>query len=125
MRLITHNMLQCHVKGCNTNNFPLELSEIEYELQETEFNPQFLRNFVPKLEWDALVRTAMKLGITTLPDKLPDTPIQEIDEKFLKDLHRVLLETHIQQGRMTCPNCQHVYPIKDGIPNMLLNENEV
>ena len=26
---------------------------------------------------------------------------------------------------MTCPNCERVYEIKNGIPNMLLNEDEV
>ncbi|KAG9298646.1 hypothetical protein G9A89_012714 [Geosiphon pyriformis] len=125
MRLITHNMLQCHVKGCNTNNFPLNLSEAEVEIQETEFNAQFLRNMLPKLEWSALVRTAVQLGITNLPQVVPNTAGQDLEDLFLRNLHHVLLETHIQQGKMTCPNCSHVYPIKDGIPNMLLNENEI
>lgn len=26
---------------------------------------------------------------------------------------------------MVCPNCGHVYPIKDGVPNMLLAEHEL
>ncbi|GES72597.1 Trm112p-domain-containing protein [Rhizophagus clarus] len=120
MRLVTHNMLQCHVKGCNSNNFPLQLSDVEIEIQETDFNPMFLRNMLPKLEWNALVKTALQINITTLPNTLPN----DLDEEFLKMLHRVLLETHIKQGQMICPNCKHIYPIKDGIPNMLLSETE-
>ncbi|CAB4427555.1 unnamed protein product [Rhizophagus irregularis] len=120
MRLVTHNMLQCHVKGCNSNNFPLQLSDVEIEIQETDFNPKFLRNMLSKLEWNALVKTALEINITTLPNVLPN----DLDEEFLKMLHRVLLETHIKQGQMICPNCNHTYPIKDGIPNMLLSETE-
>jgi multifunctional methyltransferase subunit TRM112 len=61
MRLITHNMLQCHAKGCNSNNFPLQLSNVEIEIQETDFNPMFIRNMLPKLEWNALVKTALQV----------------------------------------------------------------
>ncbi|RHZ61864.1 hypothetical protein Glove_345g47 [Diversispora epigaea] len=120
MRLVTHNMLQCHVRGCNVNNYPLQLSEVEIEIQETEFNSQFLRSMIRKLEWSALINSAREIGITTLPEVLPD----DFDEDFLRNIHRVLLETHIQQGKMTCPNCNHVYLVRDGIPNMLLNESE-
>ncbi|CAG8675036.1 7706_t:CDS:2 [Funneliformis caledonium] len=116
-------MLQCHAKNCNSNNYPLQLSKVEVVNQETEFNPMFLRNMLPKLEWNALVKTAFQINVT-LPNALPESSTDELDEEFLKTLHRVLLETHIQQGQMTCPNCNHVYHIKDGIPNMLLDETE-
>lgn len=62
MRLITHNMLQCHIKDCNSNNFPLELFEVVTEIQETDFSPQFIRNMLPKLDWDALVKTALQVS---------------------------------------------------------------
>jgi multifunctional methyltransferase subunit TRM112 len=29
------------------------------------------------------------------------------------------------EGALVCPNCARRYPIKNGIPNMLLNEDEV
>ena len=58
------------------------------------------------------------------------------DDDFLKNLHHVLLEVdsyffisflyilislkiHVEEGSMTCPNCEHVYPISNGIPNMV------
>ncbi|KAL1914445.1 uncharacterized protein VTP21DRAFT_8897 [Calcarisporiella thermophila] len=123
MRLITHNMLQCHAKGCNANNFPLRFEDVEVELQEAEFNPEFLANFLGRLEWDALVRTAAELGITTLPASIPEDASE--NEDFLKAVHSILLETHVMQGKMVCPNCGHIYPIKDGIPNMLLAEHEI
>jgi len=58
VRLITHNLLACHVKGCNSNNFPLAFKDVQIELQEAEFNADFLKGFLPKLEWTALVNAA-------------------------------------------------------------------
>jgi len=121
VRLITHNLLACHVKDCNSNNFPLEFKDAQLEIRETEFNPDFLRGFMPKLEWTALVNTARQLGETTLPLEQPEM----YDDDLLKNLHHVLLEIHVEEGSMTCPNCKHVYPISNGIPNMLLAEHEI
>jgi multifunctional methyltransferase subunit TRM112 len=62
VRLITHNLLACHVKDCNSNNFPLEFKDVQLEIREADFNPEFLRGFMPKLEWTALVNTAKEVG---------------------------------------------------------------
>ncbi|KAK0474968.1 hypothetical protein IW261DRAFT_1498020 [Armillaria novae-zelandiae] len=121
VRLITHNLLACHVKGCTSNNFPLEFKDVQVELREAEFNPDFLRGFIPKIEWKALVDAARQVGDTSLPLELPEM----LDDDFLKSLHHVLLEIHVEEGSMTCPNCHHVYPISNGIPNMLLAEHEI
>jgi multifunctional methyltransferase subunit TRM112 len=61
VRLITHNLLACHAKGCNANNFPLRFQNVQLEIREAEFNPDFLRAFLPKLEWQALVNTAREV----------------------------------------------------------------
>lgn len=42
------------------------------------------------------------------------------DEQTLKDLHRLLLETHVMEGKLICGNCGHEYMIKEGIANFLL-----
>ncbi|KAF9363198.1 hypothetical protein BGX34_004662 [Mortierella sp. NVP85] len=123
MRLITHNMLQCHVKGCNANNFPLELQEVVLEQEDAELNEDFLRNMLGKLEYDALVSTCQKLDIHDLPLTMPADAQENLE--FLQTLHHVILETHIKSGNMVCPNCHHSYSIRDGIPNMLLAEHEV
>lgn len=61
VRLITHNLLACHVKGCTSNNFPLEFKDVQVVLRESEFNPDFLRGFIPKLEWSALAGAAREV----------------------------------------------------------------
>lgn len=43
-----------------------------------------------------------------------------IDEALLKDLHQLLLETHVIEGKLCCANCGHEYQIKEGIANFLL-----
>lgn len=118
MRLLTHNLLACHAKGCgsSSNNFPLELRNVQLELIEAEWNEAFLRGFLPKLDWPALVHAAQQLGQGGLPPNAPDL---QASEETLRALHHILLELHIAEGEMVCPNCSHVYPIRSGIPNMV------
>ncbi|ORZ32080.1 hypothetical protein BCR44DRAFT_34699 [Catenaria anguillulae PL171] len=122
VRLLTHNMLQCHVKNCN-NGFPLRFDNPEIEISEQEINTDFLVNMLPRIHWPALRSTATELGLQELPESMPEDAATNQD--FLQLLHRILMETAIKSGSMVCPNCEHVYPIRDGIPNMLLNEDEV
>lgn len=39
---------------------------------------------------------------------------------MLKDLHHLLLETQIAEGKLVCGNCGHEYAVKEGIANFLL-----
>jgi len=43
----------------------------------------------------------------------------------LKNMHRILMETHILEGKLICENCKRVYSISNWIPNMILEENEI
>lgn len=124
VRLITHNLLACHVKGCNANNFPLQFKNVQIELREAEFNPEFLKGFMPKIEWKALVDAArevskivinygvnsldsclLQLGDTTLPLTQPEM----LDDEFLKNLHHVLLEVCIPHPHCA-PSITHCSP---------------
>lgn len=189
MRLLTHNLLACHSRHCTqtSNNFPLKFKDVKLELLETDFNEAFIRGFLPKLDWNALIITAKELGDTSLPEKGPDMEDPMLDHQILRNLHHVLLEVsmarwedqsglsynkggtcitsmlprrimsakshkfslhniiinvehiliiktttsfftfqvHITEGSMTCPNCSHNYPIRNGIPNMVSMEKEV
>lgn len=63
--------------------------------------------------------THYKLGFPKILDKKPEGDELK-DEQILKELHRLLLETHINEGKLTCGNCGHEYLIKEGIANFLL-----
>ncbi|GFZ42674.1 hypothetical protein JCM24511_00391 [Saitozyma sp. JCM 24511] len=121
VRLITHNMLTCHVRNCTKDNFPLVFSDVELVVREAPENLDFIRRFLPKLDWAALVDTARSLG----DESLPDTQPEEFTDEQLRALHHVLMEMHVEEGKMTCRGCGHVYHISNGIPNMLLAEHEV
>jgi multifunctional methyltransferase subunit TRM112 len=98
-------------------------NDVETVIREAEYNGNFLRGFMPKIEWKALVSSARQLGDISLPEEPPEIGAES--EELLKKLHHVLLEIHVEEGEMICPNCRHVYRISSGIPNMLLAEHEI
>ncbi len=63
------------------------------------------------------------MDIAGLPDQLPEN-IQE-NTVALQALHRLLVNVSIKEGDLECSNCKRVYSIKNGIPNMTLNESEL
>uniref|UniRef100_A0A1A8RA82 Multifunctional methyltransferase subunit TRM112-like protein n=1 Tax=Nothobranchius pienaari TaxID=704102 RepID=A0A1A8RA82_9TELE len=123
MKLLTHNMLTSHVKGV-TKGYPLLIKATEVKVNDVDFNPQFVCRMIPKLEWSALVQAADLLGHRQdLPSEL--VPDYEKNEDFLKKVHRALLEVEVIEGCLQCPESGQEFPISRGIPNMLLNEDEV
>jgi hypothetical protein len=94
------NILACHVKSCNANNFPLLLSNVEIEVREAEYNEDFLKGFWPKIEWQALVDTAKTVSPAsrptstelTIPDQtVADLSIGPIDSSVTRPCLRRLL----------------------------------
>lgn len=106
---------------------------------------------MPRLNWPVFVATCRSLGwpVLEIPPSyaaaaaegdheattttsasecaVADGPavIDLSDEaQWLAMLHELALLRKITQGHMTCAGCGHVFPIKDGIPNMLLNNDE-
>ncbi|GBG29818.1 Multifunctional methyltransferase subunit TRM112-like protein [Hondaea fermentalgiana] len=122
MKLLTHNMLKCNVKGVN-NGYPLKIEVTTKEIRETEMNPAFLQGIVEKLEWPVFRAAAAQLGEEGLPEAV--TPELLEQEDFLKKFHRALLEVVVVEGALICPESGRKFTITNGIPNMLLNEDEV
>lgn len=67
MRLFTHNLLQCHVKGCTKDNYPLSLTDVEIEELDSDFNEEFIRNYLPKLDYPAILETVKMVRQDGLP----------------------------------------------------------
>ncbi|CAI9738975.1 Hypothetical predicted protein [Octopus vulgaris] len=68
------------------------------------------------------------LGITVgHPDCIPQTLVEDFEsnDEFLKKVHHALMEIEIEEGELICPETGRKFTIKNGIPNMLLNEDEV
>lgn len=91
--------------------------------EESEFSPQLIVRLLPKLDWAALRKTASEMGIAELPETLPAKPAE--DEAFLKSVHDLIMDIHVMEGSLVCPNCSRAYPVHNGVPNMLLNDDEI
>ncbi len=86
-------------------------------------NTDFLRSILEKLEWKVLCNACKEIGEEPLPEEVSEEMLQ--DAAFLQQLHHVLVEVVIVEGSLICPESGRVFPIQNGIPNMLLNEDEV
>ncbi len=126
MKLLTHNMLSSRgLKGVKVG-FPLKIKATDVKVREVEFNPAFLVRLLPKLDWTAVCAAAAsldRLGELTPEDVAKENYAE--DQDFLKRAHHVLLEVEVINGELVCPETGRSFPISDGIPNMLLNEDEV
>jgi multifunctional methyltransferase subunit TRM112 len=60
-------------------------------------------------------------------DGIPETRegLNEDDEEQMKKVHHALLEVHIITGYLVCTETGRKFPIHAGIPNMLLNQDEL
>ena len=76
-----------------------------------------------KINWQALVTATMDLHIHDL-DAVDEKPALS-DDNMIKLLHKLLFETVVVEGNLICPESGRKFPIVNGIPNMLLHEDEV
>jgi multifunctional methyltransferase subunit TRM112 len=140
MKILTLNFLTCAVKTCKTQPaaFPLHVRDAELEQADLEFNPLFINNILPRIEWPALASICGELGLPAPIDpstlnaahqqqdteqtqgQLESVQVPEVGEEDMKKLHTLLLETQIQSGKLVCGNCGHEYAVREGIANFLL-----
>ncbi|KAF7493328.1 hypothetical protein SSS_02443 [Sarcoptes scabiei] len=123
MKLLTHNLLTSKCLKDVVTGYPLKLIANEFKENSVEFNPEFIKRLLPKMEYDVLRTTAAVVNVE-LPS-MQNTDDVDKDEDFLKLLHHALLEIEIISGDLVCPETGRKFPIKNGIPNMLCNEEEV
>jgi len=125
------------------NGYPLiidNVSKVEYE--ETEFKPEFITKILSKLDLSTVMSAWQQLGHTCLDEDVPKLPplpstVEELQnlinsedskeerESVLKTLHTILLDVHVMEGQLQCPATKRVFPIKGGIPNMILHADEI
>ena len=56
MKLLTLNFLTCARKSCKQTQsaFPLHPRDAELEQTELDLNPLFIRNVIPRLDWEVM-----------------------------------------------------------------------
>lgn len=87
MKILTVNFVTCAVKACKTSpaSFPLHFKDAELQQNETEYNPQFILNILPRLDWEALRSTAVEACIDDII--FPPTYLESIhNEAFSLEL---------------------------------------
>lgn len=116
-------MLQCHIKNVK-NGYPFKIDAQKVETREVDFDPDFLRHIFPRIRWDALREaTGVVSPDTQLPDQVTDDMLE--DDEFLQKFHHALLEVYVEEGALVCPETGRRFEIQQGIPNLLLHEDEV
>lgn len=131
MKLVTHNILHSAHKQGVQKGYPLIIQPTNCTVTSSgEFNAEFVRRMMHKLDWECLrgaVSTLRRfddgLGLRDLPEEFQISMLD--DEQWLQDLNHILLEVKILEGNLICPESGRKFPIANGIPNMLLNEDEV
>ncbi|KAG8186078.1 hypothetical protein JTE90_027072 [Oedothorax gibbosus] len=124
MKLLTHNFMTSKCLKRVNIGFPLGIVAKEVQEIKVDFNSEFISRMIPKLDWDVLYTAAETLGhLSGLPKTV--APQFENDQEFLKKAHHVLLEVELVSGELVCPETGVTFPVSDGIPNMLANEDEV
>lgn len=124
MKLMTHNFLSSKFLKGVVNGYPLLLSATKTEVKDFDYNEQFVKKIVPKLDYGALRQAAESIGEAEgLPPEIGND--WEKDETLLRKLHHVLVSVEVLEGELKCPETGRIFPIREGIPNMLANEDEV
>ncbi|KAG7356668.1 Trm112p-like protein [Nitzschia inconspicua] len=132
MRLLTHNFLQSNVKG-TTNGYPLKIEATNIIVEESPMDVGLVTRMVAKVDYGALVAAVAEIRATELlaAEQIPDIPTEKPDlqvtdsNALLEALHVILFNIHILEGSLICPDTGRQFPIKDGIPNMMLHEDEI
>ena len=116
-------------------------------VEESPMDKELLLKLIPKLDY-AVLRGAVDqlisqesssasqqgpLDLPQLPTTLPERttagiPVSDdglYDDELLAKLHTVLMDVHVMEGNLVCPDTGRKFPIKEGIPNMILHEDEI
>jgi multifunctional methyltransferase subunit TRM112 len=68
MKLLTLNFLTCAIKPCKstTASFPLHTKECTLEKTDIDFQPAFMRNILPRIDYSAMQSVCAELGLSAL-----------------------------------------------------------
>jgi multifunctional methyltransferase subunit TRM112 len=152
MKLLTHNLLTSKILKNVVNGYPLKIEATKVEVKSVDFQPEFVARMMKKVEYKALYEAAQTVSkfffcfislrnsvfflfrcLNSKLDYSKDLPTienynqdeLESNEELLKKIHMVLLEVEVLEGNLICPETGRKFPIMNGIPNMLVNEDEL
>jgi multifunctional methyltransferase subunit TRM112 len=75
------------------------------------------------VNYEALRAAAEQVGVHDLPKTVAAEELEDPD--VIQKLHHAMLEVHLEEGALICPETRRRFPVSKGIANMLLNADEV
>ena len=126
MKAITHNILMCNTKKCSgtDKNYPLIIKPLNIKENKVEFDEEQTKIWFDRQDKRGLNEFCKDLNIVKYDLTNIDEKFKE-DNQFLTYIHHILNEISIEEGSLLCPNCGREYLIKNGIINMVLNDDEI
>lgn len=123
MRLLTHNLMAC--PKCST--FPLVIKPTEVSPTDSEYDPDFVRRMLPRVDYNDLVKATETLKAVCPAMKaiqLPPT-VEQVNSSVDLDptmvsCYAALTGFAVKQGALECTACTTTFPIVDYIPNMMV-----
>ncbi|KEG05824.1 multifunctional methyltransferase subunit TRM112 [Trypanosoma grayi] len=124
MRLLTHNFLCC----LECQSFPLRVRGEEVEVLPCGFDAEFLRLMLARMDYTFAVdafnalreQQPQLLGAAqALPATLAEVDLSD-DSADLRAVHHAVQEVAVRGGGLVCGQCGREYPIRDFIPDMVL-----
>ena len=121
-----------HSSRRTTKGYPLKIEATNIILEESPMDAGLVKRMVlDKVNYEALVTAVAEIRETGLVTELPEIPSERPEESALEEgpvleaLHVVLFNLHVIEGALICPDTRRRFPIKDGIPNMILHADEL
>ena len=109
------------------NGYPLKIEAAKIVIEESPVDRDLIVRLLPKLEYSILWTAARQLS-AFCDEPLPELPVElpeDLDDATISALHTIMFDVHVMEGNLVCPDTGRKFPIKDGIPNMILHEDEL
>ena len=136
MRLLSHNLLQSPLSQLPLNIKPDSTLIHSPTPPNTELIANLLQN--SKLDLPTLLAAVTSLAspLSAITTSLPPTasviitsliadPLQTLPTASLETLHTLLMDVHVQDGGMVDQDSGREFRIENGIPNLILLEDEL
>ena len=107
--------------------YPLKIEATQIVIEESPVDRDLVVRLLPKLEYSTLLDAARQLS-ASCDEPLPELPAElseELDDATISALYTIMFDVHVMEGNLVCPDTGRKFPIKDGIPNMILHEDEL
>ena len=126
--IASHNFSQPQIiPHRTTQGYPLRIAATEVVVEESPMDTELVTKLLPKLNYPAVVAALKEIAdqVDPKPPTIPTELPEELSASVLEALHHVLFNIHIIEGELVCPDTGRKFPIKQGIPNMILHEDEI